>query len=1131
MWLRGRGYAVEEWLSSIGLRERGAAFRAQGIGADHLGELTDDDLRELGLTIGERKRFRRAVAALRPASADEPPPSALPMLETTRAERRPLTMMFVDIVNSSSLGERLEPEDLLEVIRRYREFCAAAITRYGGYIARLVGDGILAYFCYPVANENDPARAVRAALHIARRIGELITPAGESLNVRIGIATGRVIVSDLFAGGEDRRSIIGSTPNLAARLQAFATSGGIVIADETHEHVAALFSCVDLGEREVRGFEQRHRAWRVLGEAPARRASYERRPRQLTAFHDREDEFRVLAQHWRQARESHGSTVVVIGAAGIGKSRLVQQFLATAADARTRIVHLVASAFDEDSPLHPVIGFLRSAAQLDPDAPREVRLARLESVLAGDAEQRRNSLPLFGELVGIAADDPAIRALPPEMLRERLLSALVEQLLLSADTAPLCLVVEDLHWLDPTSRELLERMVDAAAGRKVMLLLTTREGFDAPWLAERATRLPLGRLPTGAVADMVQSLFGSRPMPPQLAGIIARRTDGVPLFVEAVTRSLLQLPSLPEFDEGPFDIADPAIPASLHESLMARLDRSGTAKEIAQIAAVVGRSVRRDVLAEAARLPDAELEHALAILAEADVLFPDDAAGIGTYTFTHALLRDAAYDSLLRDDRRMLHQRVARALQRLDPHSLQQQPELFALHLTEAGLAEEAAPYWLEAARRSLARSALTEATRLLRRGLAALERLPPVRANLNLRLQLSGLLGPALIGLKGPGSPEAQELYATAYEMCREVPEEPSHFPIYWGWWRLSRDFQVKRRRAETLLAQAAARNDPALLLQAHHCNWATHYASADFGRCCEHIAAGLALYAAGDYRDHARLYGNHDAKVCAHGEQAQLDWIQGRPLSALAQEDQSMAWASTLDHLGSRVHAMDMRLLHRAYRRDHAKVFELAGALVHFASEHGLTDHRAKGLIFRGWAVAVQDDPAAGLDTLQEGLDAQRAIGTTEDFPVYLSLLAEALIACGQSERAVEILSRERAEFDRLGFRVFVPELLRMLGRAMLSADPGASQAADAVLHEAWRMADQQGAAMLALRIAVTRARVARRMGQIDQAERELAAALAGVAEDDGGPDIAQARVLLSQLRARIGAPRLAFGRAANE
>jgi class 3 adenylate cyclase/predicted ATPase len=1113
------GFLVEEWLSSIGLGERAVAFRAHGIGLDQLGELTDDDLRELGLTIGERMRFRRAVAALRKVSADDPPPSALPVLETTRAERRPLTIMFVDLVNSSSLGERLDPEDLLEVIRRYREFCGAAITRYGGHVARLIGDGILAYFCYPVATENDPERAVRAALDICHRIGGLITPAGETLDAHIGIATGQVIVSDLFAGGEDRRSIIGSTPNLAARLQSLAPSGGIVIADETHEHIAALFSCLDLGELEVRGFTQSHRAWRVLGEAPVSRANYERRPRRLTTFHDRVDESRVLAEHWRQARAGNGCTVVIIGEAGIGKSRLVQQFLATVADARTRIVHLAASAFDEDSPLRPVIVFLHSAAQLDPDAPREVRLARLASVLAGDAQQRHNSLPLFGELVGIAADDPAIHTMPPQILRERLLSSLVEQLLLWADVAPLCLVVEDLHWLDPTSLELLERMVVAADRRTIMLLLTARDGFDAPWMAERATLLPLGRLPTGAVADMVQSLFGSRSLPPHLADVIARRTDGVPLFVEAVTRSLLQLPSLPEIDDSPFASADPAIPASLRESLMARLDRSGAAKVIAQVAAVVGRSVRRDVLAAVANTTTAELDHALEALAEADVLLTDEQTEAGgRYRFSHALLRDAAYDSLLRDERRELHRSVADCLLRLDSETVSQHPEVLAHHLTEAGRAETAAPYWLEAARRSLARSALTEATRMLYRGLAPLERLTSTPENLGLRLQFSGLLGPAIIGLKGPGAAETRAVYLTACDICRALPDDPAHIPIYWGWWRVAEDCHAHLHRSRIILERATAHGNPEFMLQAHHCAWASQYNAGDFHRCGEHIDAGLALYEQGKYQHHAALYGNHDPKVCALGERAQLQWMQGRLQSALEDEARSIAWAERLGHLGSRVHAMDFSLLHRIYRREYSEVYERAGRLVTATSEHGLDDHRARGLIFRGWTVALQEDPQAGLATVREGLARQRDINTSEDFPIYVCLLAEALAVAGKPELAVDELARALREFERIGLHVWRSEVLRTYGEMILAAGSSDTDLAERLFAEAGRISAEQDTAMLGLRVAVSRARLYFRQDRLTVAERLLGAAIRRIAEHDGSVDLIAARGLLRELRDRL-------------
>ncbi len=1098
-----KGHAVEEWLTSVGLGARIAAFRDQGIAADQLDELTDEDLRELGLTIGERKRFRRALEQRQP---DQQPR----VIATTRAERRPLTMMFVDVVNSSSLGERLEPEDLLEVIRRYREFCGAAIMRFGGLIARLVGDGILAYFCYPVANENDPERAVRAALDIVRGIGTLATPAGLPLSVRIGIATGRVIVSDLFAGGEaDRRSIIGSTPNLAARLQGLAPPGGIVIAEETEARVRGLFQCEDLGSNEVRGFAQHHRAWLVRDEVSSgQRFPPSRRPVRLTPFFDRRAEFAVLTERWARAQSGEGNVVLLVGGGGIGKSRLVEHFLTERPN--IRVERISASPFDEDSPLHPVIFLLRNIAKIDDEESPAARRQMLAAALAGSEAERADAAPLLTELLGIPAEFPA-QTLAPAVLRERLLSILHAQLRLMAESEPLCLVVEDLHWLDPTSRELLDRVIGNIVEIKLLLVLTTRDGFDAPWIRGRDTMvLQLKSLSPADVDIMVQSLFGGRTVPPPLARLIARKTDGVPLFIEEVGRSVLLAQAEAGSDSALFEISEQAIPASLHELLMARLDRSGVAKDVAQIAAVVGRSVRRDVLAAVAAMPAEALNQPLAALVEAGVLYPDTVGGDEGYSFTHALLRDAAYDSLLRDDRQLIHLRVARALQRRDPTVAVQQPELLALHLSEAGQAEEAAGLWLEAARRSLARSALTEATRLLRRGLSGLERLPASRNVLDLRVALMALLGPALIALRGPGAPETQDLYANAYALCNDMAEDPSHFPIYWGWWRLSRDFREKRQRAAALIDRAVAREDAELLLQAHHCNWATDYAAGDFARCCEHIEAGLQIYATGDFSQHARLYGNHDACVCAHGELAQVRWMQGQPISALESERRALEWADTLDHLGTRLHAMDMRLLHRVYRREFDTVFDLAGELVTLTSELDLQDHRAKGLIFRGWSVVLRGDPAAGLRILEDGFARQQDIGTMEDFSLYLCLRAEAMTAAGQAEKAVEMLLRERLAFAERGFGFWMPELVRVLADVTLAADPRATDEAAAILQEAGRLAEAQDVPMLGLRIATTAARLELREGGAWRAAERLRLALARVGEDDDGPDIAAARAL---------------------
>ena len=1100
--------ALDDWLTAIGLGGSRAAFRAHDVAIDQLAELTDDDLRELGLTIGQRKTFRRGLAA-RPATAP------------ARAERRPLTMMFVDLVDSSALAERLEPEDLMEVIRRYREFAATAVTRRGGMVGRLVGDGILAYFCYPIATENDPERAARAALDIVRGLPALDTPAGAPLEARVGIATGQVIIGDLYAGGADLRSIIGSPPNLAARLQGLAPPGGVVIAEETYVRIRAGFDCAPLDGLRLKGIPQTQQAWRLLGEAT-------RRPRERslpTAFHGRAAELATLAGQWGRALAGEGGLAVVTGEAGIGKSRLIAQFLEAEVARGGHVMRLSGSALDEDSALHPVVSFLRLTAALELGDTDAMQLEKLRAILAGDAAAREAALPVFAELVGIPMPGPATPPASPAILRERTLACLVEQLLAQASRRPVFLLFEDLHWLDPTSLELLGRIVaevakDRVAGRPVMVLATVRDGFAARWEGLRPGMvIPLLPLSAADVGQMVRSLLAGRAVPPHVGRLIAQRTDGVPLFVEAVARELLL--SAAWDDLGAFPNA--AIPASLRESLMARLDRSGVAKRVAQIVAVIGRTARLSLLASVAVLPSSELGEPLAALLDAGVLVHETLEGVDSYRFSHALLRDAAYDSLLRDERRRLHLRVAAVLGEVEQQTLAQQPELLAMHLAEGNELAAAAAQWGEAARRSLARSALTEATRLLQHGLDALARLEPTPAVRRLRVELSGLMGPALIGLNGPGSTEAQALYADAYALCSDMPEEKLHFPIYWGWWRVSQDFHTWLARSDAILHRAVAHDDPEFLLQAHHSNWASHYHAGQFAQCCSHIEAGLAIYAAGDYRHHATLYGNHDPRVCAHGELAQVLWLQGRGRSAVASDRAATDWAETLDHHGSRVHALDISLLHHVYRRDYAVVHRRAGDLVDFTSEHAMSDHRSKGMIFRGWITATQEDAAKGLRALRDGLQYQRDGTAREDFPVYLCLLAEAQLAAERPDLAVGELTEALAEFDRLGLHSWRPEVRRMMGEAMLAADPGATQQAERQFAAAAEIAATQGAAMLGLRTAVSQARLDLRLDRAHEASARMAAALAAVAEDDGGADLREARLMEARVRARLGvAPR---------
>ena len=824
---------MEDWLRSNGLGRYIPAFEAEGITADQLSHLTNSDLRELGLTMGDRKRFLAAIAA-------KPPPQP-----TAPVERRPLTVMFVDLAGSAAMGERLDVEDLMHFIAHYRDRCGTAIARYGGKIARFVGDGILAYFCYPIANENNSERAARAAMDIVRGMVELTTPDGEPVHVRIGLATGVVIVGDLVAGGEtESLGVLGSTPNLAARLQSLAAPNGIVVAEQTHSRIRRRFDCERLTPIQLKGFAQTQQPWRIVQERMSRGSGSRRLGgSELTPLQGREAELDALRTLWRQAEQGQGRVALIVGEAGIGKSRLVTQFLNEKLPADAALVEINGSPFDTDSLLRPVIDFIQSEAGLTGTEDRDQALHRLRSVLAGDVREPEQAMAILAGLLGLPYREPTIAALTPEQLRERTIALLAEQIAARGRGGPFCILIEDLHWLDPSSCEVLALLIRMITDRPCLLLITAREGTAPTWLSRQATTtLQLGRLDALHTARLARNMLGSRAISPRLLEQIANRTDGVPLFIEEVVRGILErnLDALPE--EALPGEAGREIPASLHESLIARLDRAVGARHIAQVAAVAGRSVRRDVLAAASGSTGEALDRALATLVASGILEQDLRAGADSYAFSHSLLRDAAYDSLLSDRRRELHEQVARALQRLVPELHERQPETLAFHLTAGGHAVEAAPLWLEAARNSLSRSALTEATRLLRRGLSALERLPQTTETMRLRLQLCAPLGAALMGLRGPFASETQDHYAAAYELCHALPEEEAHFTIYWGWWRVAPDYRAHLDRAASLLERAKARQDPALLLQAHHCSWAINFHIGALERCCEHMRAGLA-------------------------------------------------------------------------------------------------------------------------------------------------------------------------------------------------------------------------------------------------------------------------------------------------
>ncbi len=1090
---------LEQWLRSVGLADHVDAFLAERVTIPDLPHLTDGDLRELGLSLGERRRFRRAVLDRHPGSVrGETVPAEGRRERLSRivqGERRPLTVMFVDIVGFTELGEQIADEELLDIVRAFRRLCEAAIARTGGRVAKFLGDGILAYFCYPVAHENDPQRAVRAALEIAATASEIRPLPHRPLAVRIGVATGSLIVGELFEHGETPLSATGSILNLAARLQAVAPPGGVVVGEATHERILHEFDTADLGPHALRGFHTAIRCWRVLGIASAR----ERRPSAGLNLHGRVGEAALIDDLWRAVLAGGSRALLLRGEAGVGKSALVEDFLQRRRPGGGLFSRISGSDLDRDTPFFPVKQFLRSPA----GSSRE----------AGGTRDDGVAQALVAKLAGFPFDAACLAGLSAERQRDRTLDAASGLLLGAPRDAPLCLLVEDAHWLDPSTTELLSRLLERMDDAPSFLLITARPGFEAPWPTDaRVQEHVLEKLGGAAVRAMAADLLGRAEIPESLLARIVERSDGVPLFIEAVSRQLQQ-----RFDMtglAPNDAGHEDVPASLHEALMARLDRAGLAKVLAQAASVIGYQLDRALLGSIEDLPPADLDDGLLTLVDRHVLRPDGSAG-EAYAFRHALLRDVAYNSLLRDTRRHLHARVAEALEELYPDIARDQPATLALHLAEAGRAADAARCWLEAARRAVGGSALTEATRLLRRGLAAVATLEASPERAGLEVELLGLLGPALMALSGPGAAETYEHYERSYALCQGLPEAPAHFPLYWGWWRVSRDFHTMEARSGWLLGRARTHGDSGMLLQAHHCNWASCYHLGRFERCCEHVEAGLALYADGDWRHHAPLYGNHDARSCAHGELALVRWMQGRQTDAAASHRESLAWSRRLGHLGSLMHSMDCALTYHAMRGSHAEAFAAAEELTVATEEHGFADHGAKGRIYRGWALAMQGDPAAGLRLVREGFARQQDIGTSEDFPIYVCLLAEALLAAGEPERAASELLAARAQFDASGLRIWLPEVLRMTASAIAATRSGAPVLP--VLMEAEAVAAEQAVPMLGLRIATDRARLLEAEDDAPGAAGLLERALDALPERQGAThDRALAR--LQAIRTRL-------------
>ena len=1116
------------WLRKLGLEQYEAAFRENAIDDTVLPSLTAEDLKELGVgALGHRRKLLDAIAALRagagtPASLSDAPPVTLKATNDT-AERRLVTVMFSDLVGSTALSARMDPEDLREVISAYQNCVAETVGRFGGFVAKYMGDGVLIYFGYPQAHEDDPERAVRAGLAIVESVTKLRS--AEPLQVRVGTATGVVVVGDLVGSGEaQERGIVGETPNLAARLQAIAEPSSVVVADDTRRLLGNLFEFEDIGHRDLKGIAGPVRAWAALRASTVESRFDALHATGLFALVGRAEEIELLLRRWRQAKDGEGQIVLLSGEPGIGKSRLTATLEETLqAEPHTRLRYFC-SPYHTDSALYPVLRQLERAARFERDDPPEVKLGKLEALLAPTGSPAED-VALLADLLSIpTVGRYPTPALSPQRKKEKTLEALLRQLEGLARRRPVLMIFEDVHWVDPTSRELLDLVVERASRSSLLLMITFRPEFSPPWTGlAHVTLLALARLDRRAGSSLVQQIVGNQHLPDEVVEEIVERTDGVPLFVEELTKAVAEAAGAPEATRRLISTAARpmhAVPATLHASLMARLDRLGpTVKEAAQIGAAIGREFSHEMInAVAAWHSGQDLPAALDRLVDAGLLFRRGMPPQSVYLFKHALVQDAAYGTLLRGPRQELHARIAAVLEERFPEAIEQQPARLAQHCTEAGLVDKAVAYWGRAGRQSLTRSAVTEALSQLGKGLDLVAGRLENPERWRLELPLQSALGTALAASRGVGSDEAWEALARARELCERLNETSVLGSVVTGQFNNvvhRRGPAAALRVAEEYLLLARRLDDPDHLLLAHRHMGYSLWVLGRFTEGREHSERVLALYDPERHRSMVHEVG-FDYKISALTALFCDLFILGYPNQAVTRVDETLSWSQELRHPHARAIALILATMLNIMRGADETAEPLLEEAISITTEQKFPLWLAIANGLRGNLVARRHRRQEGVALARQGLAQQRATGSTVWQTCYLSFFAQSCEAVGEPGEALQALTCGLAMVDRTGERWFEAELHRQKGEWIIACRQDEQAEAETCFHRALEIARSQRAKMWELRAATSMARLWREQGKRDEARELLAPVYGWFTEGFDTLDLTQAKAMLDELAA---------------
>jgi class 3 adenylate cyclase/predicted ATPase len=1037
--------------------------------------------------------------------------------------------MFCDLADSTPLSQRLDPEELREVLRAFQREASRPISEYGGHVARYMGDGMLVYFGYPQAHEDDGRRAVHAGLGILQRIDALRAYYAEDerieLNVRVGIHTGLVVMAEMGSGERlEPGDIVGETPNVAARLQAEAEPNTVVISDATYRLVEGYFNAEPLGERLLKGVDLPVVCYRVIGESGATTRLDVAAAKGLTPFVGREAELEMLRARWIEATRGASHTVIISGEAGIGKSRLLRELKEVARQSDHVTLELRCSHLRQNTALYPVIEQSQRMFQFRPGDSVEVKLEKVVSLLSRFGVPMNEAVPHFSSLLSLPTPPGYETAqFSPERQKHKTFDFSVQMLADEASRHPVLLIVEDLHWVDPTTLELLGQLIDRIEGMQVLLIMTCRPEFLIPWPAgEKLSVLSLGRLSSEQTRAVTLGAVGGKSLPPDILNEIASRTEGVPLFIEELTSMIIEaglVEDLGDHYRSTGTLTPLAIPQSLHDSLMARLDHMARVKDVAQLAATLGREFSYVLIRAVSPLSETDLQESLNQLTQHGIIYPVGSRPNLRYAFKHALIQEAAYQSLLRSTRQTFHRNTVAVLEANFPDIVENEPELMAHHYGEAGFTEQAIEYWQKAADRAMQKSANIEARSHLVKASSLLQGLPETRERMQLELQLQMALGPVIGAVKGISDPEMRQSFVRARELCKQLGDGPELLPVLWGLWLY---YDVRAEHAEAMeigrecLRVAQAYDRPELLGPAHLAIATTFAWQGEFSSSRSHAARGLSYYDRVRDRNSAWVYGLDTATGCLI-DLSRSAWFLGYPDEALRRIEEAVTHMRGIGHAFSLGEALCFAAAIHLLRGEGAEALKFGQEAMKLADDYTIPQWVGAGKIAAGWAMIDLDRPAEGIALLREGVGIWKTIESGAAMPWFLALLAEGYIRTRQLPQALDALSDALRLIVATGERYYESEVHRLRGEVCRL--DGNLTAAESAYRQALEVARMQGARSIELRAAtgLGRTLLASRPGE---ALALIDPILSGFTEGFGTRDLREAKAVLGDVSRAVGA-----------